>query len=102
MSTNDQDYSKGVANQRYPDICPNCGYNADNQTTCCIKFTNVKSDLAKLREENERYRKALKKIVNLTSKDHVPNNCTYDSFGACHCEQIIAKQALEGKGEDGE
>jgi hypothetical protein len=43
----------------------------------------------------ERMAGYLKKISELTSKDHVPNKCNYESLGACSCEILIAREALK-------
>jgi len=55
MSTNDQDYSKGVRQtfQQF-DICPSCGTNWDNATACCSKEKKLESENKRLHSEVER------------------------------------------------
>lgn len=99
-----------MTEENRPDICPNCGYNSDNQTKCCAELAALKQ---KHKDDEWRWKtyfedlgKDLKaekaKVGRLRGiVEKLPNVHTIAEYGkhSSNCVMCIKKEALKETGE---
>lgn len=70
------------------DICPNCGYNSDNQTKCCL-------DVASLKSRAELYEETLKRIAGLECYCRGASDCCSGYIKSNIIEPALTKTERE-------